>query len=84
MAVPGATGRLRRWGIQGLSPDELCIEPTFLQELFVGPHLERKRRGRWLPQRSSEFRALGRPASYQSLGSPSPKPMSQTLKPKHN
>lgn len=42
MAVSGASGRLRRWGIQGLSPDELGIEPTFPQELFMGPRLEKK------------------------------------------
>lgn len=42
MVVPGASGHLRRWGIQGLSPDKLSIESTFPQELFMGPRLERK------------------------------------------
>lgn len=40
--VPGASGGPRRWAIHGLSPDELGIEPTFPQELFMGPGLERK------------------------------------------
>lgn len=48
MVVPRASGRLRKWGVQGLSPDELGIEPAFLQELFVGPRLEKKG-GRWSP-----------------------------------
>lgn len=46
VAVPGAPGHLWSWGIQGLSPDELCVQPALLQELFMGPHLERGRRGR--------------------------------------
>lgn len=57
MVVPGASGCLRRRGTQGLSPDELGIEATFLQELLMGPLLERKE-GQMVTQHSSEFRAL--------------------------
>lgn len=41
--VPGASGRLRSRAIQGLSPDELRIQPAFPQELLVGPHLQGRR-----------------------------------------
>lgn len=40
MVVPGVSGCFRRRGSQGLSPDELGVEATFLQELFMGPFLE--------------------------------------------
>lgn len=46
-AVPGAFGRLGRWGFQGLPVDELCIEAPLLQELFMSPHLRGRRRSRW-------------------------------------
>lgn len=52
MVVPGVSGCLRRWGTQGLSPDELSIESTFLQELIMGPLLERKEQ--MVTQHSSE------------------------------
>lgn len=70
MVAPGVSGCLRRWGTQGLSPDELGIESTFLQELFMGPLLERKE-GQMVTQHSSELRALQRQS-----GSLSPKPVS--------
>lgn len=43
--VPGVSWGLRQWcrqqwGVQGLSADEFRIQPTFSQELFVGPSLQ--------------------------------------------
>ena len=71
MLVPKDLGRLRRRGVQGLSPDELRVEPALLQELLMGPHLQRGRGGRW--SSPTQPRAHS-PQRTSSLGSSPPKP----------
>lgn len=72
--VPRAPGRLGKRGIQGLSPDELGIDPAFLQELFVGPRLQRKRGRRSPGQRWVQGARRADQLFNQPLGSLSPRP----------
>lgn len=69
--MPEDLGRLRRRGIQGLSPDELRVEPALLQELLMGPHLQRGSGGRWSPPAQPRAHS---PRRTSSLGWPPPKP----------
>ena len=65
MLVPKDSGRLWRRGVQGLSPDELRVEPALLQELLMRPHLQKGRRGKGSPSawaqssQASEDQLLG-------------------------